>query len=212
VADTRERIVDAALELAEARSWEAVRLHDVAAALEIGLEDVRVHFREKEDVAEAWFDRADRALLEHAASAEIQALPAGERLHPVMMAWLDALHAHRRVTRQMIAGKLEPGHLHVQIPALMRISRTVQWMREAAGRDATYLRRAAEETLTTGLYLTTFVYWMYDDSAGSQRTRRLLAGLLRTAGKYVGGNEPQPTGSGLRSAIVDNRAGKAPTE
>ncbi len=184
-AQLAERIVDQAVALAEAGSWEAVRLHQVADALGITLEDVRQHFREKEDLVEAWFDRADRAMLEDAASPDFLELPTRERLHRAIMTWLDALSAHRRVTRQMIAGKLEPGHLHIQIPALMRISRTVQWMREAAGRDTAYVRRALEETATTSLYLATFVFWMNDDSRGSQRTRRFLHELLDTGESWA---------------------------
>ncbi len=176
-----ERIVDQAVALAEDESWEAVRLHRVADALGITLEDIRQHFREKEDLVDAWFDRADQAMLEDAASPDFLELPTRERLHRAIMTWLDALSAHRRVTRQMIAGKLEPGHLHIQIPALMRISRTVQWMREAAGRDTAYARRALEEIATTSIYLATFVFWMSDDSHGAQRTRRFLRELLDTA-------------------------------
>jgi hypothetical protein len=78
----------------------------------------------------------------------------------------------------MIYGKLEPSHLHLQIPGLMRVSRTVQWMREAAGRDATYLRRALEESALTSIYLATFAHWMNDSSSGSSRTSRFLDGCL----------------------------------
>ena len=46
---TSDQIVGAAVGLGEQKSWEAVRLHDVAAVLGISLDDVRAHFREKED-------------------------------------------------------------------------------------------------------------------------------------------------------------------
>ncbi|MDQ2694628.1 MAG: TetR/AcrR family transcriptional regulator, partial [Pseudomonadota bacterium] len=160
----RERIVDAALALAATRPWEAVRLHDVAAALGLTLDDLRRHFREKEDLVDAWFDRADAAMLRDAATAEFLALPGRARLHRAVMTWLGALAPHRRATRQMLLGKLEPGHLHVQIPALLRVSRTVQWLREAAGRDATYLHRAVEETALTTIYLLTVLRWLNDES------------------------------------------------
>ena len=81
----------------------------------------------------------------------------------------------------MILAKCEPGHLHIQIPAVMRISRTVQWMREAAHQNATFLVRALEETVLTSIYLTTFIFWLQDESEDSQRTRALLDSLLGTA-------------------------------
>ena len=145
----RERIVDTALDLAEQSSWEAVRLHQVAAALGITLDDVRAHFREKEDIVDAWFDRADAAMLREAARIEVAALPMRERLHHTLMAWLAALAAHRRPTRQMVVNKFEPGHVHYQIAGLLRVSRTVQWWREAAGCTA---RVAATRIRGSGAY------------------------------------------------------------
>ena len=67
------------------------------------------------------------------------------------------------------------------IPAIMRVSRTVQWMREAAQRDTTFVRRALEETALTTIYLATFAYWMQDDSENSQNTREFLAHKLKMA-------------------------------
>lgn len=179
----RERIVDTALELAEQQhAWETVRLHAVAARLGITLADISRHFREKEDLVEAWFDRADRAMLAAAASPDFQALGPRQRLHRVIMEWLTALGRHRRVTRQMIAGKLEPGHLHVQIPGLLRVSRTVQWMREAAGLTPPGMtRRAFEEVATTSIYLLTFAHWMADESPQAARTAEFLDRRLKEA-------------------------------
>src|SRR5437660_11599684 len=157
---TRDAIVDTALALAERTSWEALRLHDVAAALSIGLNDVRSHFCEKEEIVDAWFDRADGAMLADAVSPdEYRGLSPRQRIEHALMIWLGALAPYRRVTRQMIWNKLEPGHLHYQWGGALRISRTVQWLREAAGRDAALPRRAIEETALTGLYLATFFYW-----------------------------------------------------
>lgn len=179
----RDRIVDKALELAEQASWEAVRLHQVAQALNLALDDVRAHFREKEGIVDAWFDRADRAMLAEAARPEVAALPMRERLQRTLMAWFGALSAHRRATRQMIFSKFEPGHVHHQIAGLLRVSRTVQWWREAAGRAAALPRRALEEAGHTGIYLAAFAYWMYDESENSNRTAEFLGRLLERAEK-----------------------------
>lgn len=177
----RERIVDTALILAAERHWEHVRLHEIAAVLDISLNDIRSHFREKEDIADAWFDRADAAMLRAAEAPGFAQQSSRERIHTLIMAWLDALAAHRRPTREIIFGKLEPGHLHVQLPALLRISRSVQWVREAAGHKTLFLRRALEESALTALYLACFIHWMRDDSANSQRTHHFLAARLACA-------------------------------
>ncbi|TAM47872.1 MAG: TetR/AcrR family transcriptional regulator [Gammaproteobacteria bacterium] len=181
-ASLRDRIVDKALALAEeSGSWESVRLHQVAQALAIPLDDIRAHFREKEDIVDAWFDRADTALLAEAARPEVTAAPMRERLARTLLVWLKTLAAHRRVTRQMVLNKLEPGHVHYQIAGLLRVSRTVQWWREAVGRTAALPRRAFEEVGHTSVYLATFAYWMYDESEGSSRTAAFLDRLLERA-------------------------------
>jgi ubiquinone biosynthesis protein COQ9 len=198
---TRSAIIAAALARADRSAWEDLRLHDVATDLGVTLNDVREHFREKEEIVDAWFDMADAAMLKAGEDPMFRLLDTRDRLERLIMAWLDALAPYRRVTTQMIMGKFEPGHLHYQIDGLKRVSRTVQWMREAAGRDAPLPWRALEETVLTGIYLTTFMYWMRDDSERSMQTRDMLAKNLAridALGRFVPGSAPTagvpPTG------------------
>src|SRR5437868_14942518 len=102
----RDAIVDAALERAELTSWERLRLHDVAAALAVSLNDIRAHFREKEEIVDAWFDRADAAMLAAPGRHEYALLASPERIEQALLAWLGALRPHRRVTRQTTGNKL----------------------------------------------------------------------------------------------------------
>jgi ubiquinone biosynthesis protein COQ9 len=181
----RDKIVDAALEIAGRQSWESLRLHDVAAEVKLELNDVRACFREKEDITDAWFDRADATMLQAGTDPSFPGLTSHERIHRLIMTWLSALSPHRRVTRQMIYGKFEPGHLHYQIAGVLRVSRTVQWVREVAHRDAVLPWRAFEETGLTAIYLATFFYWMRDDSENARRTSAFLDRLLGRAGRLA---------------------------
>ena len=174
----RDRILDCAVELAEAGSWESVRLHQVAEQLDIDLTAIHAYFSEKDQLIDAWFDRADRAALATSLTPGFDTLPTASRLEAVILAWLDCLAPHRKVARQMIGAKAEFGHIHIQVPALMRISRTVQWFREAAGYSDALPLRAIAESAHTAIYLATFTHWMFDDSPGSERTRRLLHRML----------------------------------
>jgi len=180
-AGLRDDIVDTALALANERSWEALRLADVAIVLNISLADISQSFREKEEIVDAWFDRADAAMLGDAAHPEFTRLTIRERLERSMVTWLAALSPYRRVTREMIANKLEPGHLHYQIAGAMRVSRTVQWWREAAGVRDVLPWRAIGETAATTIYLATFAGWMLDESPHFANTRARLDRLLRQA-------------------------------
>ena len=180
--DLEQRILDTALQLAESiGSWDRVRLYDVAVTMGITLDQIRGHSGQKDDLVEAWFDRADSAMLRAMAAPEIQPLSSRERLQHAIMTWLSALSAHRRIAREMLLYKLEFGHVHLQALGVMRISRTVQWMREAAYQQATGVRRALEETVLTSIYLLTFAYWLRDDSPEAERTRQRLEWSLRCA-------------------------------
>jgi rpsU-divergently transcribed protein len=174
----QNKIINSALELGKQQSWEAVRLYAVAEATGISLNKERTYFREKEELVDAWFDRADSAMLQETERPDFKTLDSRQRLHRLIMTWLATLAPYRNVTSQMIYGKMEPGHLHVQIPGILRISRTVQWIREAAQLDATYVRRALEETGLTSIFLMTFFYWMKDNSSESEKTSRFLDTLL----------------------------------
>lgn len=208
---TREAIVDAALELAAEHGWEALRLHQVAEACGVGLDAIHDHFGEKDELIDAWLDRADTAVLHLADSGELAGLAARERLERLIMAWLDTLAPYRRVTRGMVAHKLEPGHLHVQLAALLRTSRTVQWIREGARLDAPLPRRALEETALTALFLRTFACWLWDDSPDAAATRARLHRELRWL-EWVAARVPGGRFSGGAEAPAGTGAGEADTE
>jgi AcrR family transcriptional regulator len=179
--DIEQAIVDTALMLAEKIGWESVRLYQVAETLHRPLDEIRLHFREKEEIIDAWFDHADQAMLQACEPESFAQGSTHEKLHLLIMKWLAALQPHRRVARQMIVGKLEPGHIHYQVQGLLRISRTVQWLREAAGISSTLPWRALEETALTAIYLATFTKWMFDESEESQSTSRFLQESLNAA-------------------------------
>ena len=176
---TAAQILDSALKLADACGWERLRLFDVAADLGTGLDSIASPYREKDQLVEAWFDRADQAMLARAKAADLLPLTPAKRLEELLLAWLASLATHRAVTGQMLLYKLEPGHIHLQIGGLLRISRTVQWWREAAQRETLHLRRIAEESLLTGVYLRCFIHWLRHPEQDPAEFRALLRSQLR---------------------------------
>jgi AcrR family transcriptional regulator len=176
---TAAQILDSALRLADVCGWERLHLFDVAADLGVGLDSIASHYREKDQLVEAWFDRADQAMLARAKAADLLPLTPAKRLEELLLAWLASLATHRAVTGQMLLYKLEPGHIHLQIGGLLRISRTVQWWREAAQRETLHLRRIAEESLLTGVYLRCFIHWLRHPEQDPAEFRALLRSQLR---------------------------------
>ncbi len=180
-APTRDEILDAALALGEQRGWDAVHLHEIAQALGLSLATLRQSFDDKDALAEAWFDRADAALLAAAEAPGWHRLSPRQRLHRAIRAWLEALAPHRRLTAAMLRYKLQPEHLHLQALGAVRVSRTVQWIREVAGLPSVGWRREVEEAALTAIYLATLARWLTDDTSASLRSERLLDGLLGRA-------------------------------
>jgi ubiquinone biosynthesis protein COQ9 len=146
-----QRIVDAALGLAEQRGWDAVHLHEVATAAGLTMAELRAHVEHKDAIAEAWFDRADAAVLALPQQPGWDTLQPRERVQRTLWAWFDALSPHRRLTAAMLRYKLQPEHIHLQALGVMRISRTVQWMREVARLPGVGWRRELEDAALTSI-------------------------------------------------------------
>ena len=174
-----ESILDTAIEIAQSSSWESVKLYDIAERLEISLDDIRQIYPQKDDLVEAWFDRADSAALSGDVPADFAEQPARERLHRVMMNWFQSMQGYRSITREMLCYKFEFGHLHLQILSVLRISRTVQWFREAALLKSSNLKRIAEEVSISGIFVSAFMRWLIDRSENSVNTSRFLQSALR---------------------------------
>ncbi len=179
-----DRIVDSALDLAEEVGWHDVRLRLVAERLGIPGAEVRKHFRDLDAVADAWIARADAAMLGRPAAGFAE-LPAKERLFQVITRWLDALAGHREVTGQIFSAKLYPVHVHHNVALVMWVSRTVQWIRDAAMLDAGGRRKQIEEIGLTALFVATLRRWVRDDSPGQVRTREVLARRLDAADRAM---------------------------
>ena len=176
-----EQILETALMLGERHGWDAVHLHDVAQQLGIVLAEIHRHYRQKDDLAEAWFDRADLALIRAGDCAEWNSLSLRERLSRTILAWFDALAPHRKLSVEMLRYKMQPDHLHLQAGGLMRISRTVQWIRETARLPAVGWQREVEEVVLTSIFLSSVGCWLLDRSPDSSRTRTWLGRRLSAA-------------------------------
>ncbi len=178
------QLLEAALLRAEEEGWGSLRLRELAADLGVPLSEVLAHYRDADAIADAWFRQALAAMLAPP-PADFAALPAPERLRIVMLRWFDALAPHRRVTGEMLAGKLYPSHPHHWVPMIFNLSRTIHWLRDAAGLDAGGRRRQIEEVGLTALFLATLRDWLRDETPGQERTRARLARRLADSDRLM---------------------------
>ena len=177
---TPARILDTTLDIADDMGWGRLRLRQVAARLNLSMADIRKHYRDKDAIADAWFARADAAMLAKRGKGFAR-LSATDRLYRVITAWLDALAPYRGVTGEMLGEKLYPGHPHHTLALVWTLSRTVQWIRDAAHLDAGGRRKQVEEIGLTALFAATVFLWLRDETVGQQRTHAFLANRLADA-------------------------------
>jgi AcrR family transcriptional regulator len=171
----RDRIIDTAIALAEPDTggWYDLRLHLVAQRIGVPLEAVLDRFRDADAIADAWFARALRAMVQEPGPG-FGTLPPSARVHSALMRWFDAQAAHRRVVGSMIRAKLHASHPHHWAPMVFSLSRLIHWALDAARLDARGLPRQAEEVGLTLVFLGALRLWLNDGSPGQRRTRAYL--------------------------------------
>jgi AcrR family transcriptional regulator len=179
-----DRIVDAALELADERGWADVRLYQIAERTGVSLAEVRGQFRDQDAIANAWFARALRALVA-ASPDELADRRPPERLHAVIMRWFDALAPHRETTAQMLQAKLYLSHPHHWVPLIFELSRLIHWFLDAARIASTGRARQLAEVGLTAIFLASLRIWLRDDSTDCERTRRYLRRRLAAADRWL---------------------------
>lgn len=167
-------VLQSALRLASDKHWEALRLNEIADDLQVSLADLRLIIKDKENLIDLLWDQTDAAMLNQCQSDDFLSQPFAAQFEQCAMCWLMSLHPYRQTVKEMLMVRAEPGHLHIQIPTLIRVSQTVQWMRELCQRDAVFLKRAVEESMLTGLFINHFRIWLNDDLENCQKTQESL--------------------------------------
>ena len=165
----QDHILESALVLGAQRGWDAVHVYDIADAMHLPVADVERCYRNKDEIAEAWFRRADQAVAACANQPGWMALTVRERLSRAVRAWFAPLEQHKAIAIAMLRYKVQPDHIHLVIQGILRTSATVQWMREAARVPSTGLRRELEEPVLTAIFLGTLAAWLVERTPGTPR-------------------------------------------
>lgn len=162
---SKKQLLKAAILLAEKKDWESVHMHDIASQFGISLVQLEQIFPEKDDLVDAWFANANHEMLAASRADNFMSMRPRERVSHLVMTWLSTLGEHKNVTKQMLGGKFEPGHIHVLFPSLRKLGKTVSWIREAACLDDVYLQRLISESVLSTIFVSTLFAWLIDDDA-----------------------------------------------
>ncbi len=183
--DQGQDILDEALRLAGEDGWDRVRLHNVAGRLDIPLQRIHDIYPDLDAVGNALFARANAAMLAAGDAAGYTELPASERIFLAIAAWLQVLEPHRPAVAAMLRYKVQPAHVHHQAAMIVGLSRTVQWLREAARLDAVGRQRQIEEVGLSALMVATLAYWLFDRLEDQAKTRAFVKRRLTRADRLM---------------------------
>jgi AcrR family transcriptional regulator len=184
----KDRLVDAALALAAERPWPGVTLADIAAKAGLGLAELHGLAPTKAHVLRLWLARVDAAVL--AGPVPDPADPVRDRLFEVLMRRIDALKPHKAAVASMADGLMrDPVQALCGWPALLR---SMAWMLEAAGLDASGLRGALRARGLALVWLAALRAFLSDESEDLGTTMAALDKALKRA---------EPFGRALDGAV-----------
>jgi AcrR family transcriptional regulator len=173
----RDRLVDAALALAAERGWTSVTLADVAEKAGLGLAELHQHAQTKSHLLRLWLQRIDAAVL--AGPAPDAAESARDRLFDVLMRRVDALRPHKPALASIVDSlSRDPVQAFCGWPGLLR---SMSWMLEAAGLDASGLKGALRARGLALVWLTALRTFLTDESEDGAATMAVLDKALKRA-------------------------------
>jgi AcrR family transcriptional regulator len=179
----RDRILDAALTLAERDGWRNASLAAIAAEAALPLHELYGEFRSRSAILAGLMARVDAAVLTETAAPDPKE-SARDRLFDVLMRRFDALKPHRAALNVIARDLLtDPPTALCCAPALFR---SMAWMLEAAGLTSAGIRGRLHVRALTALYLCVLRVFVDDDSSDLAKTMAALDRRLRQAEPWLG--------------------------
>lgn len=143
-------------------------------AEDAGFDDtmVRLAFpRSGADAIEFWSTETDREMAAALAEQDIAALKIRERIAAAVRWRLEAMAPHREAVRRSLSYLSQPQHAGLGLRCLYR---TVDEMWHAAGDTATDFNFYTKRGLLAGVYTSTMLFWLDDDSEDHAATWSFL--------------------------------------
>ena len=175
----RERMVEAALALAEEKGWRGLSMAEIASRAGVPLADALVVTPSKTEILRAFSQGIDARVLD-AMEPELAAdEPARDRVFDVLMSRYDALWPYRPALRAILRDLPEdPGAL---LAALSPALESVRWMLEAADIDTAGLLGALRVRAAGLIYAANLRVWLGEESPDMAKTMADLDRRLRRA-------------------------------
>ena len=175
--ETRARIVDVALTLFRERGFETTTIRDIATRAGLSLGAAYYYFKSKEAIVGAYYDYVQQEHLRRARDAFAGARTLRGRLRAALHTKIDIMENDRRLLRALFRYGGEPDHPLSWFGPATREQRlcSIDVFAEAlVGERFPDDVREAAPTLMWTLHMGILLFFLYDDSPGQRRTRRLI--------------------------------------
>ena len=156
------RLLDAMLAHVPFEGWSSLALR--TAADDVGVDwptAKRVFPGGVEDVLALWGVRSDQRMIAGLADLDLDAMRIRDRIASCVRVRIEALEPHREAVRLAVARATLPHNAPAAARALWR---TVDAMWRAAGDTATDFNYYSKRGLLVGVYGSTLLFWLEDDS------------------------------------------------
>jgi AcrR family transcriptional regulator len=178
---TRRHIFDCALELFREQGFEATTMQDIAARADVVKSAAYYYFPGKEAIIQAYYEAVQSEQERICAEVYARSKNLKVRLKAALETKFDQVKDDRRLLGVVFRYTGEPEHpLSCLGPGTAEIRRRAAAIFREAIREER-LPRDLEELLPVALWslqMGLLVMFLYDDSAGQKRTRRLADGAL----------------------------------
>jgi len=179
--ETRERILNAALQLFREKGFDETTMRDVAAAAEMATGAAYYYFRSKEELVMALYVRSAEEKRSFLPGAIAEQKELKKRLRPIIDANFEQFADHRRLFRVLARIGMDPAHPLSPFAKESEPLRDegIAYFRDAL--DGTKVPKDIAELLPRLLWLYQLgliLFWVYDESPSQRRTKRLVDGSL----------------------------------
>lgn len=178
---TRRAILDCALSHVPFDGWTNKSLAAAARDLELSAENLRRAFPGGVAGLAAFFSAEfDRRMTDTLAGQDLDAMPVRARIGLAVRARLELLGPHKEAVRRLAAYSAMPGRGLAAVQAGLA---TVDAIWRAAGDSSTDFNYYTKRGLLAPVYGATLLYWLSDESEGSEETwaflERRIAEILK---------------------------------
>jgi AcrR family transcriptional regulator len=182
--ETRERIVDAALELFRKKGFDETTMRDIAAEAGVATGAAYYYFRSKEELVMAFYVRTAEEARQLWPSIIGESRDLGKRLRAIVDLKFEQFAKHRRLLVALVRIGIDPAH------PLSPFGRETEPMREesiqsfrmAIDGSNTRVPKDLRADLPRLLWLYQMgliLFWMFDESPRQEKTRKLIDGSLQ---------------------------------